>query len=43
MFSDIGGLNGMTVSFMLFFVNFVNTNELENHMVTKLFRAEKVK
>ena len=36
--SDIGGLQGLLVSFVSYFVAFWNYNMLENYMVTKMFR-----
>ena len=41
MFADIGGLNGIAVAIMIYFVGILNMNELESYMVSKLFRAEK--
>lgn len=35
--SDIGGIQGLLFSFAAIFVGFINYNQLENHLVTKLY------
>ena len=39
-FSDVGGLQGILISGIVFFLNIWNHNYLDNHLVSQLFRAK---
>ena len=39
--SDIGGMQGMLMSFMAWFIAVWNYNMFDNHMVSRLFKVEK--
>ena len=39
--SDIGGMQGMLISLIAWFVTIWNYNMFDNHMVTRLFKIEK--
>jgi hypothetical protein len=39
--SDIGGMQGMVISFMTWLIAIWNFNMFDNHMVTRLYKMEK--
>lgn len=41
--SDIGGIQGMLISGVALFMGFWNHNMLENHLVSRLFKVERVR
>ena len=36
--SDVGGLQGILISGITFTISFLNYNDLDNHLVSKLFK-----
>lgn len=40
--SDIGGMQGMLISFVAIFIAFWNHNMIENHLVSRLFKIKRV-
>ena len=40
-FSDIGGLQAMMISMIMYFMALWNYNYFDNHMVTRLYKLEK--
>ena len=39
--SDMGGMQGMLISFIAWFIAIWNYNMFDNHMVTRLFKIER--
>ena len=39
-FSDVGGMQGLLLSLVSFFLGFWNYNMLDDYMITKLFRMQ---
>ena len=40
--SDVGGLQGIFVSVIMLFLSVLNHNDLDNYLVSKLFKSETV-
>ena len=40
--SDVGGLQGILVSVIFLFLSVLNHNDLDNYLVSKLFKSETV-
>lgn len=40
--SDVGGLQGIFVSVIFLFLSVLNHNDLDNYLVSKLFKSETV-